>query len=120
MIEELPFTYLHVFTFSPRPGTPAATMSGQIPVRVARERNRILRELAAEKKLAFMQSFAGREVGAITLNVTSENSDGIWTEGLTDNYLKLRLRGKHAPNMWLNAKVEMIEDGQLVAAALTR
>jgi threonylcarbamoyladenosine tRNA methylthiotransferase MtaB len=117
MIEELPFTYLHVFTFSPRPGTPAATMSGQIPVRVARERNRILRELAAEKKLAFMQSFAGREVGAITLNVTSENSDGIWTEGLTDNYLKLRLRGTHAPNMWLNAKVEMIEDGQLVAAA---
>jgi threonylcarbamoyladenosine tRNA methylthiotransferase MtaB len=117
MIEELPFTYLHVFTFSPRPGTPAATMSGQIPVRVARERNRILRELAAEKKLAFMQSFAGREVEAITLNVTSENSDGIWTEGLTDNYLKLRLRGTHAPNMWLNAKVEMIEDGQLVAAA---
>jgi threonylcarbamoyladenosine tRNA methylthiotransferase MtaB len=117
MIEELPFTYLHVFTFSPRPGTPAATMSGQIPVRVARERNRILRELAAEKKLAFMQSFAGREVEAITLNVTSENSDGIWTEGLTDNYLKLRLRGKHAPNMWLNAKVEMIEDGQLLAAA---
>jgi threonylcarbamoyladenosine tRNA methylthiotransferase MtaB len=117
MIEELPFTYLHVFTFSARPGTPAATMPGQVPVRVARECNRILRELAAEKKRTFMRSFMGREIEAITLNVTHENLQGIWTEALTDNYLKLRLRGKHAPNIWLNAKVEMVEDGQLVAAA---
>jgi threonylcarbamoyladenosine tRNA methylthiotransferase MtaB len=117
MIEELPFTYLHVFTFSARPGTPAASMPGQVPVRVARERNRMLRELAAEKKLAFMQSFIGREVEAITLNVSSEDPDGIWTEALSDNYLKLRVRGQHAPNTWLNAKVNAVEDGQLVAAA---
>src|ERR1700674_1822333 len=39
MIEELPLTYLHVFTFSARPSTPAATMSNQVPVHVARERN---------------------------------------------------------------------------------
>ena len=43
MIEDLPFTYLHVFTFSARPGTPAATMAEQVPVHVARERNQILR-----------------------------------------------------------------------------
>jgi len=49
MIEDLPFTYLHVFTYSPRPGTPAASMPNQVPLNVARERNRILRELAAEK-----------------------------------------------------------------------
>ena len=49
MIEDLPFTYLHVFTYSARPGTPAAEMPNQVPVHVARERNRILRELAAEK-----------------------------------------------------------------------
>jgi threonylcarbamoyladenosine tRNA methylthiotransferase MtaB len=67
MIEELPFTYLHVFTFSARPGTPAATMPDKVPVHVARERNRILRELAAEKKAEFMRSFVGREVEAITL-----------------------------------------------------
>ena len=98
MIEDLPFTYLHVFTFSARPGTPAATMPEQVPVHVARERNRVLRELAAEKKLAFMRIFVGRELEAITLNVTSEDADGIWTEALTDNYLKSRIRGKHAPN----------------------
>jgi threonylcarbamoyladenosine tRNA methylthiotransferase MtaB len=117
MIDGLPFTYLHVFTFSARPGTPAATMPGQVPVNIARERNRILRELAAEKKLAFMRSFVGREVEAITLNVTSETSDEVWTEALTDNYLKLRIRGKHTANTWLNTKVNAIEDGQLVAKA---
>src|SRR5207249_8695876 len=68
MIEELPFAYLHVFTYSPRPGTPAASMQNQVPVQMARERNRILRELAAGKKLAFMRSFIGKTIEAITLN----------------------------------------------------
>jgi hypothetical protein len=67
MIEDLSFTYLHVFTFSARPGTPAATLPNQVPVHIARERNRILRELGAEKKRAFMGSFIGRQVDAITL-----------------------------------------------------
>src|SRR5258705_2842465 len=48
-IENLPFTYLHVFTYSSRPGTPSASMPNQVPVKIARERNRILRELAARK-----------------------------------------------------------------------
>src|SRR5579863_8515171 len=45
LIEDLPLTYLHVFTYSARPGTPAATMSDQVPVNIARDRNKILREL---------------------------------------------------------------------------
>ena len=49
LIEDLPFTYLHVFTYSARPGTPAAAMAEQVPVHVARERNRILRDLASRK-----------------------------------------------------------------------
>src|SRR5260370_7539049 len=71
MIEDLPFTYLHVFTYSARPGTPAATMPNQVPVHHARERNRILRELAAVKKLAFMRSFIGKTIAAITLGKAS-------------------------------------------------
>ena len=59
-IEQLPFTYLHVFTYSSRPGTPSAAMPDQVPVHVARERNRVLRELAAEKNRAFRESFVGR------------------------------------------------------------
>jgi len=114
LIENLPFTYLHVFTFSARPGTSAAAMPNQVPVNVARDRNRILRKLAAEKKEAFMRSFVGRNLDTITLNVVSENSDGLWTEALTDNYLKLRLSGHHDPNQWLRAQVRDVADGQLL------
>jgi threonylcarbamoyladenosine tRNA methylthiotransferase MtaB len=116
MIEGLPFTYLHVFTYSRRPGTPAATMPNQVPIQVARERNRILRELAAEKKLAFMRGFVGEVVDAITLNVVGSDDNGEFTEALTDNYLKLRLRGRHEPNRWICPKIEGVVDGALVGA----
>ncbi len=117
MIEELPFTYLHVFTYSARPGTPAATMTNQVPVHEARERNRILRELAEEKKLAFMRSFVGKELDAITLNVVGTDATGEFTEALTDNYLKLRLRGRQEANRWLRAQVGDVVDGVLVGLA---
>ena len=114
MVEDLPFTYLHVFTYSARPGTPAAEMRNQVPVHVARERNRILRELAAEKKLAFMRSFIGKTVEAITLNVVGHDADGEFTEALTDNYLKLHLRGKHDANRWQTANVQNVVAGALL------
>ena len=114
MIEELPFTYLHVFTFSARPGTPAATMPHQVPVHLARERNRILRELAAEKKHAFTRQFIDQSIDAITLNVISEDSRGAWTEALTDNYLKMRLAGRLDANQWLGAYVTDIDGDVLI------
>ena len=111
LIEDLPFTYLHVFTYSARPGTPAANMPNQVPVQVARERNKVLRGLAAEKKLAFMQSFVGKRLDAITLNVAHSTRNGEFTEALTDNYQKLYLNGRHQPNRWIGAHVEAVEDG---------
>ena len=129
MIEDLPFTYLHVFTYSARPGTPAAEMANQVPVHIARQRNRILRELAAEKKLSFMRGFIGKEIEAITLrscgvgapardavdtnSAEVETSTSGFTEALTDNYLKLRLRGHHEPNRWLQARIDDVVDGAL-------
>ena len=113
MVEDLPLTYLHVFTYSARPGTPAAEMPNQIPLRVARERNRILRELGEQKKLIFMQSFIGKTVEAITLAREAKGPQTD-TEALTDNYLKLRLRGHHEPNHWVRVKVGRIEDGALI------
>jgi threonylcarbamoyladenosine tRNA methylthiotransferase MtaB len=112
MVEELPFTYLHVFTYSPRPGTPAAAMPNQVPLRLARERNQILRQLAADKKVAFMRSFIGRTVEAITLHAF----DGESSEALTDNYLKLHLKGRHAANHWLRARVEEVKNGALLGS----
>ncbi|HXE89554.1 MAG TPA: tRNA (N(6)-L-threonylcarbamoyladenosine(37)-C(2))-methylthiotransferase MtaB [Terriglobales bacterium] len=100
-IASLPFTYLHVFTYSARPGTPAAAMPGQVRSEVARERNRVLRELAAEKNLAFRRQMVGRTIPAITLSA----QDGDSTEALTDNYLKMRLAGRHEANQWMGVRV---------------
>jgi threonylcarbamoyladenosine tRNA methylthiotransferase MtaB len=115
MIGDLPFTYLHVFTFSARPGTPAAAMRNQVPVKIARERNRALRELGDKNKLNFMRRFIGRELEALTLNITYEDGGDHWTEALTDNYLKMRVRGKQDPNQWLRRQVRAVEDGTLLA-----
>jgi tRNA A37 methylthiotransferase MiaB len=89
-------------------------MLHQVPVHLARERNRMLRALAAGKRLAFMRSFIGKSVEAITLNVTGSDASGDFTEALTDNYLKLRLRGSHAPNRWLRGRIEDVVDGALL------
>ena len=110
MVEELPFTYLHVFTYSARPGTPAARMSEQVPVRVARDRNRILREIAAQKQAAFRRSLVGSIVDAITLQAGNDR----FTEALSDNYLKMRIEGKMEPNCWLKVKVVGSESGALL------
>ncbi len=82
-IEAMPFTYLHVFTYSERPGTPAATMPGVIDMRVRKDRNRVLRDLAAAKNTAFRTSMIGREFTAVTLD-----PPGL---ALTDNYIKASL-----------------------------
>ncbi len=109
-IADLPFTYLHVFTYSPRPGTPAAAMPGQIPVETARRRNRILKELAAEKNLAFRRSFVGKTLQAITLESMNAGS----TEALTDNYLKLQLDGEHHANELLSVRVTAVSEQGLL------
>jgi threonylcarbamoyladenosine tRNA methylthiotransferase MtaB len=110
MIEQLPLTYLHVFTYSPRPGTPAAIDPKQIPVALARERNGVLRELAAQKKASFMRSLVGTKVRAITLQAANSN----FTEALTDNYLKSKIAGRHASNLWLDLQIESAQGEFLV------
>src|SRR5213083_1681528 len=130
-IEELPFTYLHVFTYSARPGTPAAALPNQTPLHVARERNRILRDLAGEKHGLFMRSFIGKTIEAITLNThvgtaalggpaEQSSAEGFqpsstFTSALADNYLKLRLHGYHQPNRWIAARVASVDGDALTA-----
>lgn len=112
-IEHLPFTYLHVFTYSSRPGTPSAAMPNQVPVHIARERNRVLRDLAAKKNLEFRKKFIGQSLEAITLQANGEG----WTEALSDNYLKVRLDGKHEPNKVLLIDIAGINGDGLLAVA---
>jgi len=96
-IERLPFTYLHVFTYSERPGTPAAEMADQVPMAVRKVRNRILRELAAKKNLAFR----GRMVGKKLLVVTLEEPRA----ALSDNYLKVRLAEERPSNQLIEIEI---------------
>ncbi len=103
MIEDLPFTYLHVFTYSARPGTPAAAQINQVPVAVARDRNHLLREIAAAKKASFMREQVGRVVEAITLRSAD---DAEFTEALTDNYLKMKIPGRMEADRWIEVRVE--------------
>src|SRR5207248_5887211 len=78
-IESLPFTYLHVFTYSARPGTPASEAPAQVPIRVRKERNSILRQLAAAKNLEFRRAMLGKKLRVVTLEPSGS--------ALSDNYL---------------------------------
>lgn len=96
-IESMPFTYLHVFTYSERPGTPAETYSGAVPMRVRKERNAVLRELAASKNAAFRQRFLGRSLSVVTLE------EGM--PALSSNYLKVELARRRPANQLLTVTV---------------
>lgn len=107
LIERLPFTYLHVFSYSRREGTAAAALPEQVNGRVARRRNRVLRELAATKNLEFRRGQLGRVLSVITL------ADG---SALSDNYLKVRIAGPPpGPNRIVEVCVTGVEGDGLVA-----
>jgi threonylcarbamoyladenosine tRNA methylthiotransferase MtaB len=96
-IESLPFTYLHVFTYSERPGTPAAEDPASLPMPVRKERNRVLRELAAEKNRAFRERMVGKTLSAVTLH-----EPGL---ALTGNYLKVELSSPREPNRLVDLRI---------------
>jgi threonylcarbamoyladenosine tRNA methylthiotransferase MtaB len=102
LIERLPFTYLHVFSFSERPGTAAASLGERIPVHTIRERARTLRALSHQKVAEFRVTQAGRSTRALTL----ARGDDTQTEALTGNYLKVRIAGRHSANEWHEVSVE--------------
>jgi threonylcarbamoyladenosine tRNA methylthiotransferase MtaB len=95
-VERMPFTYLHVFSFSARPGTEAAKLPNNLPAQVIRERARNLRALGERKSAAFGAAQSGRQTRALTL----ARQGGDWTEALTPNYLKLRIPGHYPRNEW--------------------
>jgi threonylcarbamoyladenosine tRNA methylthiotransferase MtaB len=104
-IDELPFTYLHVFTYSARPGTPAADAPDQVPMPVRKDRNRQLRELADRKNRAFRQSFLGQSLSVVTL--------GQGHMALSSNYLKVELLQPATDNLLLNVPIGALTDSGL-------
>ena len=90
LAKDLPFSYLHVFSYSKRPGTAASRLRSAVPVVTIRARSRTLAELSRVKRFAFYQRYVGR-----TLPVLFETHDeiGQWT-GLTDNYIRVGVRAQ--------------------------
>ncbi len=96
-INSLPFTYLHVFTYSERPGTPAAAAPGQVPIPVRKHRNRVLRELAAQKNLEFRRRMVGKRLSVVTLEEP--------LAALSENYLKVEMREHRPAQQLINLEI---------------
>lgn len=111
LIDSLPFTYLHVFPFSRRSGTPADTMPDQVAGTAVRQRSRILRELATEKNRHFQERQVGRTLRVLTLGETSREG----TTALSGNYLRVLLQGVRLPsNRIVAVRIVSLADGVLV------
>lgn len=100
-IERLPFSYLHVFSFSERPGTAAEKLADPVPPHEIRERARALRDLSQRKSSDFRANQVGHSLRALTLHRRGAD----WTEALTGNYLKVRIAGLHPANQWHEVRV---------------
>ncbi len=91
LIESLPFTYLHVFSFSPRRGTEAAAMTDTVPGIEKKRRSRELRGLGARKSLAFRRRLVGSRL-RVLVERGSDGGDGV-VSGLAGNYVRVELAG---------------------------
>ncbi len=98
-----PFTYLHLFPFSPRPNTPGwelhrghAVSASSVAYRMA-----ALRSLIERKNLDFRTEFVGREVSAVTLSTARKVSGRPWVNGMTGNFIPIEILGDVEPNRML-------------------
>jgi threonylcarbamoyladenosine tRNA methylthiotransferase MtaB len=120
-IAGLPFSYLHLFPFSPRPGTRAWELHRLAPVaaQVVAERMAELRSLAGEKSRSFRVRLVGRALPAITLHTATGLAGRGRTSALTDNYLPVEINGVMPANELIEVRITGIEaSGVLVGEAL--
>lgn len=111
LAQRLRFAKTHVFRFSPRQGTPAARMRGQIKDDVKKARSQRLLSLHNEHSCHFRQQFLGQTVQVLIEQAKNEH----W-EGLTDNYLRVELHNLPAGEDWqhrlVNARlIDLVDDG---------
>ena len=98
LVASLPVTYLHVFPFSPRPGTPAAALP-PLPGREVQRRAGLLRDLGRLKKQAFLQAQRGRVLEVLVEGPAPQPG---WLKGLSGNYLRVSFPG---PAAWRNRRL---------------
>jgi threonylcarbamoyladenosine tRNA methylthiotransferase MtaB len=91
LVERLPFTYLHVFTYSPRPGTAATRLGAQVTLGAAQERSHELRHLGQKKGKEYRAARAGSIADVVVTGSAPAR------EGLTEDYLTVAVRGDTRP-----------------------
>jgi threonylcarbamoyladenosine tRNA methylthiotransferase MtaB len=116
-IERHSFTYLHVFSYSPRPGTKAASLPNQVPAPTIKRRARALRSLAEQKSSAFRQSQINRTLCVLTLQ-RDEHADTHTTPALSSNYLRVQIPGVFPSNLWIDVVVKCEEGNYLIGELL--
>jgi threonylcarbamoyladenosine tRNA methylthiotransferase MtaB len=114
-VTALGFARLHVFPYSPRPGTPAACLPDQIAGEVREARARLMRETGAEQARRFRQRFVGRDMAVLW---EQRRDDGLWA-GLTSNYLRVVTRAESDLHNRLTAvRLLAAENGHLVGEVI--
>jgi len=111
-IQQHPFTYLHVFSYSPRPGTKAAAHPDQVPPAVIKQRARQLRALSEQKSAAFRHFEIGRTLKVLTLH-RDDHSDSDTTPTLSTNYLRVQVPAILPSNQWVEIQVTGVEGNEL-------
>ena len=110
LIAENPFSYLHVFRFSPRPGTPAADMAGQVHPETITKRSAILRDLASAKQEEFSLGQVGLTREAV---IESEsNLPNLW-QATTDNYLTIQVPEGQSAGTLVKVSIDDYRAGKL-------
>ena len=118
-IERLPFTYLHVFSYSQRPGTKAAALPDQVPGDRIKRRARELRALGEKKSVAFRQAQQGRTLSVLTLRGKLEPQqesaqEEKFTPAISSNYARVQLSGAYAPNLFRDVRITNVVDARLI------
>jgi len=101
LVETLPVAYLHVFPFSPRPGTRAHILP-RLPGREVQRRAQRMRELSQAKKTSYYQDQVGK-TGEVLVEGPDPGGPG-WLKGLSANYLRVLLPG---PPGWQNRRLDV-------------
>ncbi len=114
LIKQMPVSYLHVFPFSPRKGTPAAGFKGKISERIIKERCGLLRQLGEEKKKIFYLSNIGRKV-----NVLIETAESGRTAGISENYIPVLISdARPTENTLVKVRIEKVAQDLTVAGKI--
>ncbi len=113
-LESLPLAYLHVFSFSPRPGTRAAALPGRVRPDLVRERTTRLRELAAGMRRRFRERMVGRTLEVLSLHARAEDGS---TRALTGNYIEVLVPGLPAGRVLPVRLLSLLPDGERMRGA---